>query len=234
MKTLNPDWFYQDLQDFEYKKYILLAYLQDVHKQFNETKLYPGLGDLVFHYRNLTSFLELKKAFRETIPDYLQSINLSQFKIAMNNALNDDKLMKYIEDLLDFSIPEIRKYLDEGKEIYEFIENEIMLTPVGILPIYKDEGYLFIKAKNRTIDVHEYSVKLFSQEDTQYRSIHTNFVTSYTHNLVNSFENIKIDMIKKYRKLPNPAVFGIETPHEYPLHETIIPIAKRMLIKYVG
>lgn len=234
MKTLNPDWFYQDLQDFEYKKYILLAYLQDVHKQFNETKLYPGLADLVFHYRNLTSFLEMKKAFRQTIPDYVQSIDLNQFRVAMNNALNDDQLMKYIEDLLDFSIPEIRKRLDEGKEIYDFIENEITLTPIGILPVYKDEGYLFIRAEGSKVDVHEYSVKLFTHEHNQFRSIHTSFITSYTYNLINSFENIKIDLIRKIKKLPNPAVFAVETPYNYPLQETIIPIARRMLVKHVS
>jgi hypothetical protein len=234
MKTLHADWFYQDLQDFEYKKYILLAYLKDVHKQFIETKLYPALGDLVLHYRNLISFLEMKKAFRETIPDYIQSINLGEFKVAMNNALNDDQLMKYIEDLLEFSIPEIRKHLDEGKEIYEFIENEIKLTPIGILPVYKDEGYMFIRVEQSKIDIHEYSVKLFLHEHHKYRSINTSYVTSYNYSLVNSFENIKIDLIRRIKKLPNPAVFAVESNFDYPMQETIIPIARRMLVKHIA
>lgn len=37
MKSLRPNWFFEDLPDFEYKKYVLLAYLQDVHAQFTET-----------------------------------------------------------------------------------------------------------------------------------------------------------------------------------------------------
>ena len=58
MKKLEKDWLTSGLIDFEYKKYILLAYLQEVKGNFDSNKLYPHLSDLIFHYQNL---LDLKK-----------------------------------------------------------------------------------------------------------------------------------------------------------------------------
>ena len=55
MEKLSKDWLTQGLIDFEYKKYLLLAYLQKAKKSFEKVELYPFLADLVFHYRNLTS-----------------------------------------------------------------------------------------------------------------------------------------------------------------------------------
>lgn len=234
MKTLHPNWFYQDLPDFEYKKYILLAYLNDVHKQFNETRLYPGLSDLVMHYRSLTEFRKNHEQFYSSFPDTVERIDLSDFTIAFTKALQDDELMKHIEEVLDYSIPAIRKQLDEGKEIYEFMEKEITMYPVGILPLYKMEGYMFISDGESTeVKVYEYGIKFFQHEHSNYRAVNTQYLTSYRRSFVNTSENIKIELIRTRKKWPNPAAFSVETKYEYPLHETIIPIAKRLLMQYI-
>jgi hypothetical protein len=60
MKTLSSNWFFEDLLDLEYKKYVLLAYLQDVDKHFTQIKLYPQLNELVNHYRLLKRFMDQK------------------------------------------------------------------------------------------------------------------------------------------------------------------------------
>lgn len=231
MKTLSQRWFYENLPDFEYKKYLLLAYLQDVHQQFNQTRLYPALSDLVQHYRNLKAFKEQKQELFEAFPKYLSEIDLAHFKLKFNSVISNDELMQHLEEVIDFSIPAIQKHIEEGKEIYEFIEREIVFDPVGILPIYRNEGYLLIRGDE--IRVYEYTVQLFSQEEEQYRSVSTCYLTSYKPDYVNTFENIKIDMIKQRRKLPNPATFGVSMRFEYPVEDTILPISKRLLMKYV-
>jgi hypothetical protein len=50
MRNLEKDWLTAGLIDFEYKKYLLLAYLQSVKTNFKEKKLYPDLSDLQRHY----------------------------------------------------------------------------------------------------------------------------------------------------------------------------------------
>ena len=53
MKNLSENWITEGWVDFEYKKYVLLAYLQHVESQVKEGKLYPPLGELVQHYSKL-------------------------------------------------------------------------------------------------------------------------------------------------------------------------------------
>jgi hypothetical protein len=234
MKSLRPNWFFEDLPDFEYKKYVLLAYLQDVHAQFTETRLYPALSDLVFHYRNLTSFVEQKQAIYNSFPERLTEIDMKNLRMAFSKVMSNDDLMNHLEEVVSYSIPELKKHLDEGKEIYDFIEKEINLSPVGILPIYRNEGYMLVRDGDiPEIKVYEFSVKFFQHDEENFRSVQTQYLTSYKKSFVNTSENIKIDMIRSRKKLPNPATFSVESVYEFPLEETIIPLAKRMLMKYI-
>ena len=54
MKSLSETWFAEGYIDFELKKYTLLAYLQEVNKHFNESKLYPLLSDMILYKYKLS------------------------------------------------------------------------------------------------------------------------------------------------------------------------------------
>jgi hypothetical protein len=77
--------------DFEYKKYILLAYLKSCRESFEATRLYPPLGSLVKHYHDLTelnkSLEQLTLSFLENYPDLI-SINFDW------NTNNKNRWMK--------------------------------------------------------------------------------------------------------------------------------------------
>jgi hypothetical protein len=51
---------------------------------------------------------------------------------------------------------------------------------------------------------------------------------------VNTYENIKAELIKAKIDLPNPAVYSIETELKLPMEETLLPIAKRSLVRYIS
>lgn len=234
MKTLRHDWFYSDLIDIEYKKYVLLGYLKDVQNHFNQTRLYPQLADLVFHYRNLLSYTHHKQKLQNGFPQTISDIDLKNFKIAYQSAVSNDELMQTIEDIVNYSLPQIQKRLEEGKEIYEFVENLMCMDPVGILPMYRKEGYLIIKdGDDCYLKVYEYELKLFENNYENYRAVSTTYIDSYHKSFVNTTENIKIDLIKKRKKLPNPATFAIESQLNFPLEETLLQIAKRKLTRFL-
>jgi hypothetical protein len=50
---------------------------------------------------------------------------------------------------------------------------------------------------------------------------------------VNSYQNIKAQLIRNYAEMPNPAVYAVETDLSLPMEETLLPIAKRSLVKYI-
>lgn len=235
MEALSKNWITEKHIDFEYKKYILLAYLQHVSENFNEAKLYPSLSELVSHYRNLISLRNSKKNMYESFPERLATTDVNSFKIIYEKILEDDQLMQEIENIISFSIPQFEKQLAEGKKIYDFLDSKISIFPVGIVPLQINEGYLFLKiGKEKETRVYEYQITLFENPDERYRGICTQFVCSYEKSLNNTFENIKGDLIRYHKKLPNPATYVIETELTIPLEETFLPMAKRVLMKYVG
>jgi hypothetical protein len=51
--------------------------------------------------------------------------------------------------------------------------------------------------------------------------------------MVNSYTAIKSELIKNRSDLPNPAVYALETDLSLPMEETLLPIAKRSLVRYI-
>ncbi|MFA6261298.1 MAG: hypothetical protein WC760_07520 [Bacteroidia bacterium] len=235
MKSLHPNWFFSEIPDLEYKRYILLAYLKEIRHDFNETKLYPSLSDLVYHYRNLSSFQRNKETLFASFPSEISEVDWKNFHIEFRKTIGNDELMNHLADVVNFSLPEIRKHIDEGKAIYDFIEQEIEFAPVGILPLYKNDGYMLVRNDYKPeIRVYEYEVKLFENETDTFRAVHTQYLTTYKKSLANTPENIKIDITRNRKKLPNPATFEVSSTLNYPVEETIIPIAKRLLMTFIN
>ncbi|HLF44851.1 MAG TPA: hypothetical protein VI548_00390, partial [Chitinophagaceae bacterium] len=101
MKTLSETWFAEGYIDFELKKYTLLAYLQEVNKYFNESKLYPQLADMIFHYNNLVSFRENKKILQEHFPKKLTGLQIEKLKVLYEQMIEDDELMQELEAIIN-------------------------------------------------------------------------------------------------------------------------------------
>jgi hypothetical protein len=62
----------------------------------------------------------------------------------------------------------------------------------------------------------------------------TDFVDKWCRSFSTTYEQIKGDLIKKKTDLPNPAVYVMETSLSFPMEETLLPIAKRCLVKYIA
>ncbi|MEO1254782.1 MAG: hypothetical protein AAFY41_07855, partial [Bacteroidota bacterium] len=91
MERLKHDWLTDGLIDYEYKKYILLAYLKDIKKRFNQSELYPFMSDLVFHYRNLLKVKQSKELMYESFPETLSKADFNKLQLTYNKIINDDE-----------------------------------------------------------------------------------------------------------------------------------------------
>ncbi len=235
MKALSETWFTEGYIDFELKKYTLLAYLTEVNKYFNENKLYPLLADVIFHYNNIVSFKENKKYLQEHFPKQLTEVNLQRLQLAYQKMIEDDDLMKELEDIIIYAANKIKNTIKTGAEIYEFVETKLNIEPVGLIPLDINEGYLFIKDGhyNATI-VYQYRLTFYEKHDEKYRGIRTDYIQRWERTVSNSPENIKSELIRRRKELPNPAVYNIETDLVFPLEETLLPIAKRSFVKFIS
>ncbi|MBK9638814.1 MAG: hypothetical protein IPO63_13740 [Bacteroidetes bacterium] len=233
-QRLSDNWITSNHIDFEYKKYILLAYLQHVNDCFEETKLYPALSELVKHYRNLVALRDQKNSLYNSFPEKLNSADLQNFKLVYEKLSTDDRLMTELESIINFSIPQFEQHLAEGKKIYDFIESKLNIYPIGIVPLHTDAGYLLLKNgdKNETV-VFEYQITIFDQPTERYRAIGVQYVNSFEKTLRNTYENIKSDLLRYNKNLPNPATYVIESELTLPFEDTLLPLAKRTLVKYL-
>jgi len=235
MKTLSETWFADGYIDFELKKYTLLAYLQEVNKYFNENKLYPQLADVIFHYNNLVAFRENKKYLQEQFPKKLTGIQLEKLQLLYEQIIEDDELMQELEDIINFSAGKMQKTISSGTEIYEFVEDKLTIFPVGLVPLETNEGYFFLSEGTfRTTRVYQYRLSIFEKHDEKYRSIKTEYVHEWDRSIINTYENIKVELLRQKKDMPNPAVYSIETALTFPVTETLLPIAKRSLVRYIS
>ncbi|MCB0395667.1 MAG: hypothetical protein KDD36_03380 [Flavobacteriales bacterium] len=234
MKKLNKDWITEKWIDFEYKKYLLLAYLQEVSSHFDAVKLYPVLAELIEHHRNLVELKEQTQQMNESFPKKLKSFSSEKMTLMYERLIQDDDLIREIEEIIGYSLPRFEYYLDEGKKIYEFIESHMHISPVGVTPLYPYEGYFILDGTSVSgCRVFEYKMTLIEEPEGKYRAVHTRFLTEYKRSLNHTFEGIKEDLIRHRHELPNPATYAIESELSIPENETFLPMAKRLLVRYI-
>ncbi|MFD1257127.1 hypothetical protein ACFQ3S_09990 [Mucilaginibacter terrae] len=235
MKSLSLNWFIEGSIDFEYKKYVLLDYLQSINQHFHRRYLYPNLADLVFHYNNLVHFKQNKTVLQQNFPQRLTKADMEGVKLTYEKIVQDDHTMHEIEQIITYALCKMDPALKTGRKIYDFVESCLDIDPVGVIPLLPYEGYFTLRnGIEKTNRVYEYQFTLFESQNDQYRGIHINLIDTFEYNLVNTPEAIKQQLIKKRKHLPNPAMYHVQSEITFPLEETLLPVAKRSLVKYIS
>jgi hypothetical protein len=235
MEKLSNDWFTQGLIDLEYKKYVLLAYLKTVRSSFDRVELYPFMADLVFHYRNLVAVKENKALIRESFPREISLEEFNRLELSYKQLVEDDAVMSELESIIDFSLPRIKESLHEGSAIYEYVESQCEISPIGVTPLYANEGYLFVTSPpERETNIYRYQVSFFEGSQEQLRSLNTEFIEKKEKKPLHTYERIKLELIQKFSDMPNPATFLILAKAKFPFSETLMPVAKRLFVKHIS
>jgi len=210
----NDLWFMEKHLDVEYQTYRLLAYLQHVKSYFTQIKLYPYLRDLIKHY------------------EFVDNINskIDEIKRKLNNDLNDE-ITSYIYEITDITKIETKKVIDEGITLFNLVLGGITYEAIGIVPDYKDDGYI-ITSYNKIdyVDILRFQISKLVHYDKFY-IVNVEFFErlSNVSSLFKAPEFLKAYLLDRYWDMPNPLVLYIRVDYYVPLHETLIPIIKRVL-----
>lgn len=234
MSFLSETWFIEGNIDFESKKYRLLAYLKRINNAFNENQLYPQLADLIFHFRNLQKFKESKQLIKSQFPKKLTGIQLKKLHLIYEEMIADTGLMREIEDIVEYSMAEMKNTVSNGTEFYDYVENSLSITPIGILPHNQEEGYFLLSDGSRSIKVYNYKMSIFQRTNDRFRSLKSSFVNEWTRSFVTTYESIKLELLKARKSLTLPAVYSIETKLAFPVDATLLPVAKRCLVRHLS
>ncbi|MGA0555208.1 hypothetical protein ACO2Q8_01045 [Larkinella sp. VNQ87] len=240
MKKLQKDWLTQGLIDFEYKKFVVLAYLQHVERHFSDKKLYPDLTELREHYETGLRFQNRKGSLSASFPKEATGIDPESLTVRYQPRQRDDEFMAEIDSIMTFALPRFGRMLTEGQQMADELEANLTLTPIGMLPLRREEGYLFLHWTSHS-QTHIYYFclswptlalpgrKLWSASQTGQQPIHTRYIDSVRKSVGVTYETLKLELIRRRPHLPNPATYMVESRRRLPLEETLLPMAGQLV-----
>lgn len=233
MKKLNLDLFVSAVDDVELSQYYLLGILKKFRIDLRSNKLYPALSELIEIGNLLSKIVNEKSNLERIFPQKSTDSSLQE----KTEVVEDEHFASDINKVFDFinwAYPKVNEAITEGKAIYSFVKENMLIEEVGILPLYKNNGYFIIADnKDSSVQVYRYDIPFISTDMNSSASMQTSLVKTYERvNLNNnSGSHIKLDLIEKYNDLPNPATYNFEIDLDFPFAETILPVAKRRLLK---
>lgn len=232
MQQLTLNSFFSATADHEANEYRILQLLRGYYDEFYHNRLYPHLAHLVELVAQLEVLLSEQADLQSKLPQSIKKIDLKNKKIEFESAHLDDANSENVFELIRRALPHVKQVIEEGCQIFDFVEENLTIEQVGILPVYREEGYYFVP-EHRVDRLHlfRYEVALFSSDKERFRTLKTKTLGSLGHEaLLRTPASIKLELIEQNQDLPNPATFMCETDLEFPFDETILPIAKRKLM----
>ncbi len=234
MERISIDTFLSSETDLEMNQYRILGGLKQLSLDLDRKKIYPALAQLI----GLKNSLEQIKAGRNNLngkfPREIKSFNVKEQKVTFEIPadFNNPQNVELVFELINWALPVIQEKIEEGIVLFDFVEKNLTLEQVGILPIYKEAGYFMITDNRASeLQVHKYESSLFYSGKEKFRSLKTELVKSEEQTVIRkSPESIKQDLLQERHDLPNPATFICDTDLDFPFMETILPVAKRKLM----
>lgn len=221
--------------DYEKSQYTVLNSLRSYRTEFSHNILYPSLKELIDLSTALEQLIEQRNFFQGNLPHDVLGIDLEHQEILYAMFPSDNPDVERVMDLIVWALPQLRKVIEEGTGIYDFVDENISVTSVGVIPMYKQEGYCIVPDhKASLLHFLQYQVSLYSAGDENYRTLKTKVVESFPQLSVHQSPiALKQEFISHHNELPNPATFMCETELDFPFQETILPVVKRKLISHV-
>ena len=163
METLTLNTFIKAAEDTELSKYKVLAILNKYTALLHKNKLYPALAELISIKTELELLLEQMSLFDA---EFVLNLNFADFSEELplgNPEEYDEDSLEKVSDFITWALPQIQSAIDEGKAIFDFIDENIKISEIGIAPINKSEGYFFIPdQKHDLMKIYRFEMSLFS------------------------------------------------------------------------
>jgi uncharacterized protein YktA (UPF0223 family) len=234
MKSLSNDWITEGLIDVEYKTYLLLAYLSDIEKEFNESKIYPGFSDLYSHYQNLVSVKTGREQMKNSFPKALNAADWTNLRFEYETKVTENDFFQVVDEIIDYSIPAIKTHLDSGKELIELVDKNLNISEIGLSAPFTKNGYFFLCAPpKKETKVYQYALTNIVLEDGNYKALQVSHLSNIPLSYSTTFESIKKDIIQNSKPNSGLATYLIESELYFPWEESLLPVAKRRFIEYL-
>ena len=222
------------MRDAEAGRYRILAGLRRISSQFRRNRLFPELSELVGLIDSLDQILS-ESAGLEGSSRRLVGIDLESNRLIYDRA-SDSDAFEQLAETIRWSLPMLREQVDEGRTIHSFVEKYSRLDEVGLVPRYLDEGYLIVPdLLAGKLHVLRYEMSKFARAGEKFRSLRTETIRTIDLNgsEINTWQ-LKRALVADRQDLPNPATWRMATDIAVPYSQTLLPMAKRALLRRIA
>lgn len=211
MQILTNDWLTNDPIDFEYKKYMLLAYDQYHTKIYEEKKIYPSFTDIVDKIKIVNDFLQNVKAIEESKLE-IKSVDWLSQKIHYASHI-EDKSLKEVKSIASYSKEVLVDLYGRYRNLLDDVDNSITISGcrVEIFNLY--DGYIIMHGfgKERILEYEVYR-KLYPEP----------------HYIL---KTCKANMKEYYNKRYTKNIFDVIFKESFPLKHSILPVYRRKFLE---
>ncbi len=212
--------------DEEATRYRVLHGLQEARRAFGENAVYPHLADLVHLHEAMREIAQSSEALRER--GTVAGVDLNEGTLRYEPA---DEPAFLFETLIAWAVPLVEETIEEGKAIFDFVDEHTEVEAVGIVPSYQDEGYLLVP-DGGSLRILRYAVSIFTRHDERFRSLRTAALGKAPADAPP--HDLKQRLVAEHPDLPAPATYRLATDLDFPVEATILPVAKRKLLQYLA
>lgn len=228
-------WMTQGLLDPEYKEYILLAWLQQVKADLGRTMLYPSLAHVIRHHRELTRL----RAELERGKEYgtVTGIDWTRMQFTRTSSSSSQALESYLFELISRALPHLTATMEDGKDLYDLIDDQVEFSPIGVQPLNLSEGYLLVtrgRHGTRHLKSFRFTKSRIERGGDAFLELQLKCLESRRISRLETPEGVKWNLMRNHRDLPQPAVFHAHLEWEVPLDPTLLPIARRRLLREIA
>ncbi|WP_412069823.1 hypothetical protein [Rubrivirga sp. IMCC43871] len=211
--------------DAEAARYRIRAGLAETRAAFRAFRVSPHLGALVGLHRQLRALLD--GASRVEGRGAVVDVDWEAGRLVREPT---DALLAV--DLARWAMPHIEAAVGEGRALYEFAVDHAALAPVGLVPPYRDEGFLLV-ADDAAVRALRYRISPLTGPDGGYRALRTTALDLLLdpHAPPTVWKAVLADAAPE---LAAPAAFRLAADVDLPVEATLVPVAKRKLLGLIG
>lgn len=212
---------FTDVTDPERSRYLLLNKFKFCQKELNETRLYPTYQMLINLYSQLTDIMtNHNRIFNKEYTDAITEQESEEKHMLINNDI--EKSFEFMH----WSLAHLNRLLENGKAIYDFVDESITIESIGIYSRYNTDGY-FILPDNR-----ERVLRILKYSRNLYKILKTKEVANRRMTLI----TIPNTVLKNYMisdDIINQIIYMLDTELNFSYSHTILPVAKRKFLGFL-
>lgn len=234
---MDTNWLFQEPIDMEHKEYVLLDYLQKIDKNLNNFKLYPQFQELSLHLANVNLLLEKGQylTLNRKLKDPDDEILLSDLMVNPIPLLTKDDIIE-LYNVCKYSNKKLTDYFNHAKAIWDIVNDTVSINPIINKKNIDTKQGLFLLEYNDKTMLYEFIIKPIKKGVNE-NKCHIKKVGDCTrYEIEQTLKEAKRPLIKNIQEKDihtHLIVFNVNHNNNYPLMETLLPVAKRKIMNYM-